>query len=559
MITDDRSLWTIPHIADRQWRDAGDRIFVEEAGDGIDASIGGRRETYAEFLGRSSALARYLMDLGVTPGEHVAILLSNGIPALHAWMAIALAGAVEVPLRPMVGGEVLRHALALAQCRVIVADARSADALAGVLDDLPSIRNVMWIDPGALPDATASRFASVVNHAYADAIAVPQALPPVTCKPSSPASVMLTSGTSGPSKGVVLPHAQVCLIAKVCAEATQAGPGDVFYCVHPLNHIAGKFMGVLSTFATGGRIVLDTRFDAQRWLSRIRQYGVTVSIAHGPMLEMLAATRRSVDDCAHGLRRLMCSPMPRHLTDTLEARFGFRRIEMWGMTETGCVTWTRLDEPHPLGSAGKVLSKWFEFLIGDPETDEALPTGQVGEILVRPKYPFTMMQAYLAMPEQTVDAWRNCWFHSGDAGYLDAQGNLYFVERLKDRIRSRSENISSYDIEAAAGRVDGVAEAAAVGVPSGYEGDDDIKLFVALNPGVTPDAEALLRELARRLPHFMLPRYIEFVASIPRTATQKIRKSELRSREPSSSLWDRKAAGIRLRDLYDAQPDTALQ
>ncbi len=149
----------------------------------------------------------------------------------------------------------------------------------------------------------------------------------------------------------------------------------------------------------------------------------------------------------------MCSPMPKQLTETFESRFGLRRIEMWGMTETGCVTWTDLDDPHPIGSAGKTLVDFYELQIADPDTDEPLPAGQVGEILVRSRHPFTMMQGYLAMPEETRISWRNLWFHTGDAGYLDSEGNLYFVERLKDRIRSRSENISAYDIERA-GAVD---------------------------------------------------------------------------------------------------------
>ncbi|WP_052369566.1 AMP-binding protein [Paraburkholderia caledonica] len=559
MISDDRTLLTIPHLAEKQWREAGDRVFVEEVGDepGPARAKSSRIETYTEFLGRSSALAHHLTSLGVGPGAYVAILLPNSVEALHAWMAIALAGAVEVPLRPMVGGEVLRHALALTRPSVVIADSRSADALADVLDSLPVIHDVVWVDFDAFSAVKASRFSRLRNHSYADIVAVPRTLPAVVCKPSSPASVMLTSGTSGPSKGVLLPHAQVCLIARVCGQATQARAADVFYCVHPLNHIAGKFMGVLSTFATGGKVILDTRFDARHWLTRIRRYGATVSIAHGPMLQMLAATPSSAEDSAHGLWRLMCSPMPRHLTQRLESRFGFRRIEMWGMTETGCVTWTNLDEPHPLGSAGKVLSEWYELQIADPETDECLPVGGVGEIMVRPRYPFTMMQGYVAMPEKTVEAWRNSWFHSGDAGYFDSEGNLYFVERLKDRIRSRSENISSYDIEMAAGTVPGVIDAAAVGVPSEFDGDDDIKLFVTLQPGAVLDGEALLRHLAGKLPHFMLPRFIEFITSIPRTPTQKVKKSALRSRARSDAAWDRKAAGIRLRDLYDTQSDVA--
>jgi crotonobetaine/carnitine-CoA ligase len=162
-----------------------------------------------------------------------------------------------------------------------------------------------------------------------------------------------------------------------------------------------------------------------------------------------------------------------------------------------------------------------------------------------------MMQGYIGMPKETLDAWRNLWFHTGDAGYFDADGNLYFVERLKDRIRSRSENISSYDIEVAALAVPGVSDAAAVGVPSGYEGDDDIKLFVVYKGQEELTPTDLLKALARKLPHFMLPRYIEIVDHLPRTPTAKVMKKALREMGNHSDTWDRKADGLRLRDLYE--------
>jgi len=202
-----------------------------------------------------------------------------------------------------------------------------------------------------------------------------------------------------------------------------------------------------------------------------------------------------------------------------------------------------------VGSCGKNRSDWFDVRIVDPETDETRGIGEVGEIVVRPLAPWTIMQGYLGMPEQTVEAWRNFWFHSGDSGYIDAEGYAYFVDRMKDRIRRRAENISSYDIESASAAHPQVLEAAAVGVPSEFEGDDDIKLCAVLRPGEQLPPQELLAYLAQQLPHHMVPRYIEFLDALPRTPTNKVKKNELRSRGVGPPAWDRRAAGISLKNL----------
>jgi len=364
-------------------------------------------------------------------------------------------------------------------------------------------------------------------------------------------SVMFTSGTTGPSKGVAMPNGQLCLLALQVIQAMRLGPDDVFYCVHPLNHIAGKYMGVFTTFATGGRLVLDARFEAANWTRRIGETGATVSIAHGPMIEMIFARPPDPGDRAHALRRLMSSPMPKHLWSDFEARFDLRAIEMWGMTETACPVWMSLDGPHVKNSCGRVLTQWGDLRIVDPDTDEELPFGQVGEIVVRPRYPFTFMQGYLGQPDETVKAWRNLWFHTGDAATMDADGNLFFIDRLKDRIRRRSENISAYDIEVAALAHPAVREAAAIGVPSGFEGDDDIKLWLVLEDGVALDLPELVGFMARRLAPFMVPRYVETTEALPRTPTNKVKKRELVAAGNTARTWDRQEAGVRLRDFYE--------
>jgi crotonobetaine/carnitine-CoA ligase len=219
------------------------------------------------------------------------------------------------------------------------------------------------------------------------------------------------------------------------------------------------------------------------------------------------------------------------------------------MTEINAVCWSPLEEPLRLGSCGRVADEWYDFRVVSPDTDDEVPCGAIGEFVVRPKLPFTIMQGYHGMPEKTVETWRNLWFHTGDSGYVDKDGYVYFVDRLGDRIRRRAENISSYEIEAAAAAHPDVLECAAIGVPSGFQGDDDIKLYVVQRPGIAESGEALIRFLASRLPHYMVPRYVEFLDALPRTPTNKVQKAKLRALETGDRNFDRKAAGLSLSDL----------
>lgn len=527
--------WTIREIALRRLASSPNDPFVSE--------VDGRTENYGRFIERSSALAHFFAECGVAVGHTVAVLCHNGIPALHGWMAASLIGAVDVTVNSAYRGELLAHVFRTTQPKVALVDARLLDVLLEVRDQLPFLTDVVLIGACKVPG---DDYGFQLSQ-YEEVVEAPQPMPARHIEPQDPTAVMFTSGTTGPSKAVLLPNAQVCLLAHQVIVNTRLSANDVYYNAHPLHHIAGKFMGVLAVFTAGGHLVLDQKFDAEAWLARIRRVGATVSIAHGPMIEMIHATAPTADDRNHQLRRLMCCPLPKSIGGAFEQRFDLRGIEMWGMTEVTCPCWTSFDGGHPLGSCGKPMNEWFDVRIVNPETDRELPRGETGEIVVRPRFPWTTFAGYLGAPEATVDAWRNLWFHTGDAGWRDDDGYFFILDRIKDRIRRRAENISSYEIEAAALQLAGIREAAAVGVPSGMEGDDDIKLCVALDRLVEP--ADILTFLAARLPHFMVPRYIEIMASLPRTPTNKLKKRELRDAGVGDQTWDRHRAGIRLKQL----------
>lgn len=537
--------WTVRAIAERRLADSSERPFIQE--------VGGTAESYGAFIGRAASLGAFLLDRGIRKGDTVGILCRNGIPSLHGWMAANLVGAVDVTINASYRGDVLRHVLSITKPSLILVDAALLAQLSDIACDLPFLKDVILVQEHT--ETTQSEMLGISYHQYESVISTYQpALPNADLNPSDAAAVMFTSGTTGPSKGVLMPNAHVCLLAHQAIVNTRLTEDDVYYCAHPLNHIAGKFMGVLAAFAMGARVVIDRRFDAERWLNVIRDNGVTLSLAHGPMIEMIYATSPTAHDKDHAVRRLMCCPLPKTIGEAFETRFGLRGIEMWGMTEITCPCWTSFEGHRPQGSCGRPMLDWHDVKIVDPETDWEVGEGEVGEIVVRPRHPWMMMSGYMGMPDETVAAWRNLWFHTGDAAWRDSDGNFYIVDRIKDRIRRRAENISSFDIESAALDFPSVREAAAVGVPSGMEGDDDIKLCVGTTEQLDP--AALLAYLAGRLPHFMVPRYIEVLPNLPRTPTNKVRKRDLREAGISESTWDRRKAGLRLRDLTSGATGT---
>ena len=530
--------WTLPRALDARGVETPARPFVTTEGEGT--------QTFAECRASALAMAGSLRAAGVGAGDFVAVMAPNCGTAIHAWMGANLLGAVDVMVNTGYRGSPLEHALNLVQAKVLLAEVRFLGVLREAEPQLEHLKRIVWF---RLPDGEAREPAGFSRIELLPLASLSSTPPDLHDEPeiSSLASIIFTSGTSGPAKGVMLPHAQAYALALQTVQGLRLTQRDTLYAFHPMFHTAGKFISLYAGLLSGAKVVLDRQFRAERWLARIRESGATATLAHGAMLEMVHALPAAPDDADNPLERLMASPFPRRIAADFERRFGVRGVEVWGMTEINNPLWCPLDEPLRTGTCGKVNLDWAEVRVVDPETDVELPAGQVGELVVRPKRPWTMMQGYIGMPEKTIRAWRNLWFHTGDAAHVDADGWFHFVDRIGDRIRRRAENISSYEIESAAMLHPAVRECAALGVPSGYESDEDIKLFVALEPGQAWAPEDLLEHLVRLLPHYMVPRYLQAIAALPRTPTNKVMKAELR--DAAGDCWDRKAAGVALRDV----------
>ncbi|MGA7922489.1 MAG: AMP-binding protein, partial [Thermoplasmata archaeon] len=311
----------------------------------------------------------------------------------------------------------------------------------------------------------------------------------------------------------------------------------------PLFHCNAQEMTMLTALLHDLRGEFTDRFHASTFWESARSVEATHISLLIAMINVLFKQPEGPADREHSVRTALTAGTTRAVWPEFEHRFGVTIIELYGMTECGCTTLMNPPDAIRVGSVGTPLG-FVEAEVVDDD-DRPVANGVRGELVVRPRQPFTMFLGYHAKPEKTVEAWRNLWFHTGDFVTRDADGYYYFVDRKKDVIRRRGENVAPYDVETALNRHAAVFESVVVGVPSPL-GEEDVKAFVQLKPGAAVSAEELFHFCIGELPFFMVPRYIEFVEEIPKTANQKAQRFRLRDRA-GGIVHDREALGIKAR------------
>lgn len=377
-----------------------------------------------------------------------------------------------------------------------------------------------------------ARYAEVVNDAAV--------LQPADVAGWDAGAVMNTSGTTGPSKGVLLSHAQQDILGRNIALDLGMTADDVYYNCFPMFHNTAQAMITVPVLLTGARMVLTERFSATRFWQDMREHGCTLFYYIGEILRILMKSTTPEDGAGCRLRAGWgIGAAPRDFID-FQRRHGVRLRSGYGSTEANVPVFLPDGAPDDV-TVGRAIAGFELRILG--EHNEPLPARQTGEIAVRASEPCAIMLGYDGDPAATVAAWQDLWFHTGDAGYLDEQGNLYFMGRVRDAIRVRGENVSAFEVEEALGEVDGVMEVAAVAVPCDL-GGDDIKAVIVLRQGATLTPEALIEHAVRRLPKFAVPRYVEFVGALPKTETNKVRKNVLRATPFTAETWDRVSASI---------------
>jgi carnitine-CoA ligase len=503
---------TLPALLERQAQRFGERTLVR---------AGNSRRTFSGMRNEAAARAGALAAQGIQAGDRVAVMSANRIEVLDLWAGCTWLGAVLVPVNTALRGRQLEHVLADSGVRAIAVE----PGLAKRLDEVerPRPLEAVWLlDGEGLPSGAEA----VESHDVG---------------PGDPAAVLYTSGTTGPSKGVLCPHAQWYWWAALTGRVLQVDEESVLATTLPLFHT-----NALNTFCqallTGASFVVGPRFSASSFWHWLAEVDATVTYLLGAMVSILLRQPPSPADRAHRVRVALAPATPAELHEPFGERFGVHLIDAWGSTETNIVLSNTLDDLRP-GTIGRVLPE-FEARVVD-EDDEELPDGRPGELVVRHREPFSFASGYLGRADETVRAWRNLWFHTGDRVVRDPDGSFRFVDRLKDSIRRRGENISSYEVEQVLVGHPDVAAAAVIPVPSEL-GEEEVMACVVPRAGAALEPEQLLRFCEPRLAYFAVPRYVELCDELPVTPSGKVEKFRLRERGVTEATWDRERAGYKL-------------
>ena len=539
-MTEDVSSWTLTGLVQRRAAAYGEREFM--------SFEHGTKLTFASLHSDSDQLARNLASLGVRSGDRVMIMLKNRIEFMLAMLATMKLGAIFVPVNTELKGAFLQHQMRNAEPRAIFLDGDLRDAFDAVDGGNENLSTVIYVAE-QVPEERPDVFNAVeimTFQVFSELAGMPDTVL-VAPEPQDIACIMYTSGTTGPSKGVLMPHAHCYLFGHSMARTLNMTEQDCQYVCMPLFHAMGLLLQVVSSLITGSRVFCIERFSPARWLDDIRACGATVTNALGVIPEIIFRTPQTEHDRDHQLRTVMAVPIAAEWGHAMEDRFGFRFIQGYGMTEVNITCYTAPDDPLLPGMAGHIQEDFFDVRVVNAQTDAPLPQGEIGEIVVRPRVPFCFNQGYYRMPEVTVEAWRNLWFHSGDAGYFDEQGRLYYADRIKDRIRRRGENISSFEIEQVLNDHPEIQESAVVGIRvEGAGGEDEVKAYIVTRDARDIDNVALLDYCATHIPRFAVPRFIEAVDALAKTATGKIQKEPLRQAGVTSHTWDRESVGYKI-------------
>lgn len=518
------------------------RTKAERNGDKVALEIMGRQKTYAGIDHDTDRVAAGVVGLGLGPGDHCALMMKNTLENVDTWFGLTKAGVVELAVHNFARGNVLRHVLRGGDARGIVLDEEFLPALADVVDGLPSLEHVVVhretdgeLDRSRIPTRIAVHDQ---RELYADG---PVPRPDLSL--TDPVAILHTSGTTGPPKGAVICHESALHLTRHLVWLMDYTSDDRLYTAFPLFHNNAKYTSVTAAMECNGSLVMEQRFSVSRFWDTCREKDITAFNYMGAMLMMLFKQEPSPQDAAHAVRIAFGAPCPVEIWEPFEERFGVKLVEVFGMTEAPIACENRLDD-RKIGAAGKE-SMSYQVRIVD-ERDQPVPSGTPGEIVVRPKLPDIMFSGYYGRADATVEAWRNLWFHTGDRGRMDEDGFVYFLDRTKDSIRRRGENISSWEIESVVNTHPEVDEAAAFGVASALS-EQEVMVAVVLTPGSSLTPEALLDFCQGRMSHFAVPRYVRWMDSLPKNHAQRVQKFVLRDQGVTPDTWDRESTGYRVR------------
>lgn len=496
--------------------------------------FGETRWSYAETASIAAASACVLIEAGIRPGDRVALLCSNRPEFLQVYLGCAWMGAVTVPINTALRGTQLSHIFRNSTPKLLVVESSLLAAIDTLEEDVSSPDRIWTIGEG--PPTSRQR------GSMSPLPALGAGIPASALRPGDTVAILYTSGTTGPSKGVCCPQAQLFWWGVYSARALGIREGDVLFTTLPLFH-TNALNAFYQALLNGCTYVLEPKFSASGFWAAARRHQATVAYLLGAMAVMLLAQPASGDDSAHSVRVALGGGVPGQFHVPFRDRFGVPLVDGYASTETNFVFASSIPSDRP-GTMGYLVDG-AEARIVDAD-DSALPDGEVGELLLRSTEPFAFATGYFGMHDKTVEAWQNLWFHTGDRVVRDEDGHYRFVDRMKDSIRRRGENVSSWEVEQVLLAHPAIAACAIYPLPSEL-GEDEVSAAVQLEPGHSLEPADVIRHCEGRIAYFAVPRFVRFVTELPLTENGKIKKVILREAGVTPDIWDRDAAGYRLR------------
>lgn len=529
----DRKNWVLPKVLKDQARKYGKKPFLQF---GYKKPI-----SFYQTNQFANKVANGLIDMGIAKGEKVAVYMPNSDDYVLTWFGILKRGAVMVPINTQYKMDFLQYIIDSSDAKLLFIAEEYLERLVPIAKQIPKVEHIIvWTrDGGEKFSKHGLKFPNMISFsAFMNSQSSKD--PGVDVTFMDYARLMYTSGTTGRSKGVMRPSAADYSSARNYAEIMDIGPDDICFTCLPLFHSNAMVMTVYPALIMGAKTVVEEKYSSSNFWKWMVDHKITKFNLVGTISYFMWNTPPVPEEKQHKVKLVLGSPAPHDIIEDFMDRFNIKFMEGYGLTEIGQCTWMRPGEPFRVTSCGKE-APGYEIKIADPQSDEELPRGQVGEIIVRPRIPNIMLHYYHKMPEKTVEDFRNFWFHTGDAGWMDKDGYIYFVDRVKDYIRRRGENISSFEVEKIVNTHPLVEESAAIGIKAdtGSYAEDELMILVITKQGEKIEPAELLEYLEPRMPRFMLPRFIRFVKSFPKTGTQRTQKNKLRQQGITKDTWDK--------------------
>tara|TARA_B100001142_G_scaffold6476_1_gene6570 strand:+ start:5637 stop:7328 length:1692 start_codon:yes stop_codon:yes gene_type:complete len=529
----DQKNWVLPKVLKDQASLIPDKDFLQFSYD--------KALTFSEVNKLANQIANSLNKLGIHKTDKVSVYMPNSLEICLAWFGILKNGSVMVPINTAYVMDFLQYIIESSDSKIIIIAEEYLERLANIQDRIPNIEKVIVWTRNNKDSFESNGYSKTQLISWNDFVSKgSDNEPEVEITHMDHARLMYTSGTTGKSKGVVRPCAADYSSAQNYSSIMDLTSDDTVFTCLPLFHSNAMVMGVYPAMISGCKVIVEEKYSASKFWKWMKDFEVTKFNLVGVMSYFMWNAPVVPEEKQHKVKLVLGSPAPHDIIEEFMERFNILFTEGYGLTEVGQCTFTRPNEPFRVGSCGKE-SPGYEIKIVNPDTDEELPRNTPGELVLRPRIPNICLHYYYKMPEKTVSDFRNLWFHTGDLCRMDEDGYIFFMDRVKDYIRRRGENISSFEVENLISTHPSIEESAAIAVKldeQGRHSEDELMIVIVLKENMTLDPTDLIEFLKPIMPKFMIPRFVRFRDSLPKTPTNRVQKVKLRDEGVTKDTWD---------------------